>query len=365
MNIAIITFSDFNTNFGSILQALALKSFLQSEGHKVTFIRYREFHSYKSGSLVGDIRSLLIKFYYFLHRSERKKRVQNFRTFIDLHLNHTRLFSSEDDLEQNLDTFDAYVCGSDQIWNIAGLGGFRTPYFLKFAPLGKLKIAYAPSMGDYLPTEDIRERMGELLKNFDAISTRERGSSLLLSNLLGKDIPTVVDPTLLLDKEQWFKTIGKAKTPKGEYGVCYFVQRHPLAEKIVKHFKDKYKIPIYNVSDNLIHIRGAKNDFITCAPNMFVNLIANAKFCVGASFHLAAFSTIFDKHCYIIKTKHNESRVSGLFSLVDRNDHISDGDFDKLPNLQGSIDFRQYDTMVEMSKMFLREVLDKEKDKTE
>ena len=359
MNIAIITFSDFNTNFGSILQALALKSFLQSEGHEVTFIKYREFHpTNHQESLIGRIRSLLIKFYYFLYRGESRRRALNFRAFIDCHLHHTRLYTSEEDLECNLETFDAYICGSDQIWNVDCLGGLRTPYFLKFAPANKLKIAYAPSMGDYHPADEVKIQIGDLLKKFDAISTRENNSSILLSDILGRDVPTVVDPTLLLNKEQWMETVGKMEVPKEEYAVCYFVRRHPLAEKIVKYFKHKYKIPIYNVSDNLIHINGAKNDFITCSPDMFVNLVANAKFCIGASFHLAAFSTIFDKHCFVITTAHNESRIKGLFGLVEREDHMTNGDFGALPNLYSSINYKRYNSMVEQSKDFLRRVLE-------
>lgn len=358
MRIAIITFSDFNTNFGSILQALALKSFLQSEGHEVTFIRYREFHpSSHQETLMGRIRSLLIKLYYFLYRGESRSRALNFRTFIDNHLNHTRLYTSEKDLESNLEDFDAYICGSDQIWNVDCLGGLRTPYFLKFAPANKLKIAYAPSMGDYHPTDEVKIQIGELLKKFDAVSTRENGTSLLISRILGKDVPTVVDPTLLLNKEQWLNVVGKTNVPKEDYAVCYFVRRHPQAEKIVKYFKHKYKIPIYNVSDNLIHIKGTKNDFITCAPDTFVNLVANAKFCIGASFHLAAFSTIFDKHCFVITTNHNESRIKELFGMVEREDHMTYGDFFTLPELYSSIDYRQYNFVVEKSKDFLRKGL--------
>ena len=63
MKIAIITFSDFNTNYGSILQAFALKCFLQTYGHEVVFIRYREYNkihynTFKDYKYVGDIRSL-------------------------------------------------------------------------------------------------------------------------------------------------------------------------------------------------------------------------------------------------------------------------------------------------------------------
>lgn len=353
MKIAIITFSDFNTNFGSILQSLALKTFLESEGHEVTFIRYREFHSHKPDSLLLRIRIFLIRIYYMIYHNERKRRITNFRNFIDANLPHTRLFTSEEDLEMNLESYDAYICGSDQIWNIAGLGGLRTPYFLKFVPKGKIKLAYAPSMGDYTPSEDVLEQIGSLLKSFDAISTRESRSSSIISNLLGKNILTVVDPTLLLSKNQWLQTVGPSDIPTREYAICYFVQRHPLAREMVRFFKNKYKIPIYNVSDNLIHIPGAKNDFIACSPGVFVNLVANAKFCIGASFHLAAFSTIFDKHCYIITTGHNKYRISELFTLVDRIDHMTDGDFDTLPDTKSHIDYSQYDFTVEQSKDFL------------
>lgn len=357
MNIAIITFSDFNTNYGSILQALALKTFLESEGHKVKFIKYREFHSTTPAGIYNKVCSLLVKLYYWLYRAERKKRYENFRAFIDENLDHTRLFTSEEDLKKHLEPFDAYVCGSDQIWNIDSLGGLRKPYFLTFAPKGKRKVAYAPSMGEYHPSDEVADEIRTLLESFDGISTREKDSSKLISKILGTYIQTVVDPTLLLNKEQWLTMLGKKDTPKGDYAVCYFVRRHPLADKIVEHFQKLYKIPIYNLSDNLIHIKGTKSDFITCSPDMFVNLVANAKFCVGASFHLAAFSTIFDKHCYIITTGHNNSRISELFSLVERKDHMTCGDFSNLPDLTTCIDYTRYNSCVEQSKEFIRNVL--------
>ena len=357
MNIAIITFSDFNTNYGSILQALALKTFLESEGHKVTFIKYREFHSIKASGIYSKIRSACIKIYYWFYRKEKEQRALNFQTFIDENLEHTRLYTSEEDLKNHLETFDVYICGSDQIWNIESLGGLRKPYFLTFTPKGKKKVAYAPSMGDYQPSDDVANEIRTLLESFDGISTREQDSAIFISKLLGTNIQTVVDPTLLLSKEEWLTAAGRQETPKEEYAVCYFVRRHPLADKIVEHFKKLYKIPIYNLSDNLIHVKGAKDDFITCPPDMFVNLVANAKFCIGASFHLAAFSTIFDKHCYIITTGHNNSRVSELFSLVERRDHMTDGNFCNLPDLATCIDYTRYNSSVEQSKEFLRKSL--------
>ena len=60
MRIAIITFSDFNTNYGSMLQAFSLKLYLERRGHKVVFIRYREFNRPpKSDSVKAALNNLI------------------------------------------------------------------------------------------------------------------------------------------------------------------------------------------------------------------------------------------------------------------------------------------------------------------
>ena len=67
MRIAIITFSDFNTNYGSMLQAFSLKLYLERRGHKVVFIRYREFNDPpKSDSIKTTVYNLVKIIYVFL-----------------------------------------------------------------------------------------------------------------------------------------------------------------------------------------------------------------------------------------------------------------------------------------------------------
>ena len=120
MNIAIITFSDFNTNYGSILQSYALKVFLESNGHNVIFIRYREYNkSKRQYSVRCLLRKYAIRIYYAIHHNRLKKRRDSFSAFIKQNIPHTSLFTSEVDLEKSLDRYDAYICGSDQIWNPA------------------------------------------------------------------------------------------------------------------------------------------------------------------------------------------------------------------------------------------------------
>lgn len=361
MKIAIITFSDFNTNYGSILQAFALKCFLQNYGHEVVFIRYREYNKIHYNTFKDYLKKQLINLYYLLHTSRISNRRQNFIKFIDAEIPHTRLYTSEEDIEQNLTLdFDAYICGSDQIWNIPVLGGLRRPYFLQFAPVHKLKIAYAPSMGEFLPQEPISEEIFNLLHSFDFISTREQQSSFYLSNALKMNIPTVVDPTLLLDGEEWLQYLGKTHIPQNEYGVCYFVRRSVSGARLVRQLKQKFKVPIYNVSDNLINIPGTSNKYASCGPRDFVNLIAGAKFCVGTSFHLAAFSTIFNKHCFIASSNHNRGRITTLFSYINRVDHcinVEKGGYTDILSLDDSISYEELNKCIEKSKQQLLDAL--------
>lgn len=126
----------------------------------------------------------------------------------------------------------------------------------------------------------------------------------------------------LLSKENWSKSLCDSSVPHGEYGLCYFVRRSNLGKKLVKKLKKTYNIPIYNVSDNLISVSGTKKTYRCSDPSVFVSLVKNAKFCVGTSFHLAAFSIIFNKPCFIAGTAHNKDRLSNLLSLVAREQNL-------------------------------------------
>lgn len=361
MKIAVITFSDFNTNYGSILQSFAIKAYLESIGHEITFIRYREFNKIPKGTLKDRIRAILSHTYFWFYRKRAAKRNNNFQRFIHDLIPHTRLYINEEDLENNLPKqFDAYICGSDQIWNIPVLGGLRTPYFLKFAPVGKLKIAYAPSMGEYQPEGEQKKQITELLKSFTAISTREKSSTFIISELTKKNVQTVVDPTLLLSSDEWLRYLPLAEIPSGDYGVCYFVRRDSFCKTLVEKLRKKYKIPIYNVSDNLIDVPGTDNSFVTCDPATFVRLIAGAKFCVGTSFHLAVFSVIFNKYCLISKTNHNKARIMNLFELVNRECYCinsSNNDWTVLDNLDVPVFFEKLKQTIDNSKQFLKKSL--------
>lgn len=312
MKIAIITFSDFNTNYGSRLQAYSLGNFLKKNGHEVEFIRYREFNKTPRPRSFRQVASLIAgKLIKAIDKSNREKRNISFDKFSEKFLKHTKLYISNEELKNNLPEYDCYICGSDQIWNLDCLGGMRLPYFLDFVPTGKLKIAYAPSFGDYKIDEQRKDEIRTLIESFDAVSVREFSGVKMLQQYTNKKVEHVLDPAFLTSKEEWESVIPKMEE-KDEYGVCYLVRRSKECNKLINEIKNKNKLNIYNLSDNSINVKGTSSKYITAGPLEFLALIKNAKFAIGTSFHLAVFSIIFNTPFIIVGMKSNESRLKSL-----------------------------------------------------
>ena len=319
MKIGILTFSDFNTNYGSMLQAYALNVFLEKQGHEVYFIKYREFNqTSKSAGLINGVINNLKKIYFYFQKKYREKdiskTVENFEIF-KRKLKYTDLYISNDDLKSISDEFDCFISGSDQIWNISCLGGLRKAYFLDFVEESKLKIAYAASAGEYKFKKEDYGVISRLLENIDYISVRENEMIANLQCFTDKNIYNVIDPTFLLSKSDWEEIIPKSPL-KEKYAVCYFVRRSKFGKHIVKKLSKRYEMPIYNLSDNNIYINGTNSKLISSGPLEFLGLINGASYCVGTSFHLAAFSIIFEKPFVIIGSEHNRDRINNILRLT-------------------------------------------------
>lgn len=318
MKIGVITFSDFNTNYGSMLQAFAMKRYLEDQGHEVVFIRYREFNKTQYAGIrdfcISNAKRTVLSLYRFIHKKDIQRTKNHFEQFKEAYIPHTPLCVDAGDFAK-LPQFDCYICGSDQIWNLNCLGGLRRPYFLNFAPKDKCKIAYAASMGDYQVSEVDQEEIAQLINLLDFVSVRELESVSQLQKITGKEICHVVDPVFLLDLSTWDAVSGDAPV-KGEYAVCYLVRRSKLCQYLIHRLSEVYHVPIINLSDNQIYIRGTVSKYIASGPLEFVSLIKNAKFAVGTSFHLAAFSIIFGVPFLIAGMESNRNRLNNLLSMV-------------------------------------------------
>lgn len=163
--------------------------------------------------------------------------------------------------------------------------------------------------------DDEKKRVAELLQKIDYISVREKDSVDEIHGLSKKEVISVVDPVFLTDVDEWNTFSGESPI-KGKYGVCYFVRRSKFGKRVIKEAARYYKCPIYNLSDNMIYITGTESRYISVGPMEFLAILKGAKFAIGTSFHLTAFSIIFNVPFLTIGMESNRARVNNILELV-------------------------------------------------
>ena len=223
MKVALMTC--YMNNFGACLQAYALQTVIRELGNDCDIIRYTPIPSVKEYPL-------WFRAAYTIRN--RLKGIRNFKfRYENYRLNYYKAFKREylifndtyyptiASLYQNPPEYDAFVTGSDQVWNpLIHENTNNKAYFLDFVPQGKKRIAYAPSIGlSELPAE-CGEEMGQLIDRFDTVSVRETAGKKIIEKISKKECRVVLDPTLLLTREQWLKITKKPSVQK-PYILCY------------------------------------------------------------------------------------------------------------------------------------------------
>jgi hypothetical protein len=354
MKIALITIH-YGTNYGAVLQAFATKKILSRYGEVETINYGNPRLQYKSNLIRFEpsIQGIKMMIHDILRLKDRNKVVNQFKKFIEsnLNMNSSKLVTRQDIQTGAINDFDVYVCGSDQIWNpnvISKDGELDPIYFLNFANKLAKKISYASSMGGYRFRDSKKAKIKDLLKDFTTISVRESDDQEMLSQLLEREVFHVLDPTLLLSKEEWFEILKIDKnyrSQKEDYILVYVVQKTPLLKKVVKFVVNKLgnkKVVIIDqafkpfINTNL-HIRDA-------GPLEFIELFANARFIITDSFHGVCFSINFKNPFVAVRPAWlGVNRIESLLNLLGlKNKLLNDEkDIDKL-----SVDFN-YESLEE------------------
>lgn len=292
-------------NYGSSLQAYASKEYLSSLGYEAEILWYRD------GFIKGRdfrLKKLLIMFLRTFWRpslfrktfSTYKKSLQKeisedvkkaFLEFTDSKLQVKKYSWSGLKAYARNDNVLACICGSDQIWNATNV--YIDPiFYLLFAPRQK-RIAYAPSFGKSEIPKYNKEIIRTYVSEFDYLSVREEQGATIIADLIGTDAPVLIDPTLLLDKNDWLNMVGNLQTCKrGEYILLYFLDEP--SSSAIQYIKRL--IEVYNYSIIAIpyqHSEFANFDccYTVCAgPLEFIDLVSKASFVCTDSFHGTAFS---------------------------------------------------------------------------
>lgn len=231
MKIGIITFWDSQDNYGQIMQCYALSTYLEKTGHNTVIIRYKP---YQKESRLARLKKLnpTHVFAYYKYRKEQTSLQQvigvtrDFDGFRNKYLKYTdKIYYGFEQLwHEDWSSFDAFVCGSDQIWSPKPDEQLNA-YFLQFAPYKCLRIAYAPSFGrSVLPTE-YQSQLHSLLEHFDAISVREsEGVDFCKQAQMNSQL--VCDPTLLLTDSDYRQLTNNSI--RDNHVFCYLIKWNTL-----------------------------------------------------------------------------------------------------------------------------------------
>ena len=233
-----------------------------------------------------------------------------------IHLSPKR-YKCFQDIISNIPVADAYLSGSDQVWNTQNNNPPEDlkAYYLGFAPEGKKRIAYAGSFGKNTFTKDEEKIIKEYIAKYDFISVREDDGLKILHRFGFDNGVHVVDPTLLLRGEDWRKFVAVKKAPKPGYVFVYNLNRNGLIKEVAKAIAKEKGLRIINFADTFDFIKGAKNRFGNTAED-FVNHIANADYVVTDSFHGTAFSLNLNRQVIVVKAPRYNSRIESILRVA-------------------------------------------------
>jgi hypothetical protein len=310
-------------NYGAVLQAYALAESIKKMGCNPIILDYknqlieRQYNpKYISNkSLKGIMSSILT----YSRKKKKRDKFEGFRAKY-FHLQEiSNLYSSES--AEQLKNYKAFVAGSDQVWNYS-LTDYDKAYFLDFVSDPQKKNSYAASFGfDKIPDEYIEEYR-VLLESFNYISVREEQGSEIIKNLLNRHAEVVLDPTMLLSKEEWGRITKEDKINKDYILIYQLAGSQSLLDFAVKLSKQT-NCKIINISD-AIRKRIKAKYFTGVGPQEFLGLFNNASYIVTNSFHGTAFSIIFNKPFFVelqpppAKTNSRLENVLDTFDLRSR-----------------------------------------------
>ncbi len=204
------------------------------------------------------------------------------------------------------DEYSKFICGSDQVWCSTTM--YIDPMmYLRFAPERK-RIAYAPSIGrNYIPNYN-RAKMKKYISDIPFVSIREDDGQRLVKELTGRDVPVVLDPTLLIKREKWERLAYSEIQPKEKYAVLYFLDEtsETNQQKIAEFLKDQH-LCAYSIGQEVSLIEKSVSIYSPdCGPNDFLSLVQNAEIVITDSYHGMLFSMIFDRNFWAVERAYQQ-----------------------------------------------------------
>lgn len=305
MRIGVITlFSQYAwDNYGGTLQNYALVNYLNRLGHEAytiapihrttKYLLYDKFSRfiYHQLGIRLERKGKILKPVYI---GVQKERNDSFKEFVRKLVPIKYYWIKNDTVYKKIEAeYEAFIVGSDQVWNtyFAINADTQNDYLLKFAPPSK-RFSYAASFGTSEVNPEWKNILKSELKKFKLISVREQAGKEIIQNLTGISAEEVIDPTLLLSRDEW-ETVGQKPgflNDDEEYLVTYFLgEKTESAVNDIKNIGESNNLKIYNLFDK------ENEEIYRLGPGEFLYMIKHAKIVLTDSFHACVFSFLFER----------------------------------------------------------------------
>ena len=312
--VAIITYHRAH-NYGAVLQAYALKKVISNLGYNVSFIDYQSDVLTGGYNLIPPaneifhpktfIKSLKKILHFILDFRRKYTRAKNFKEFIKKHF-------VLDSIEE-VRNYHALVLGSDQIWNSSYTKGVDNAYYGIINNINsKLKVSYAASMGSSKLLKTEEDLFLNNINGLDRIGVREKQLRDYIFEISGLETEVNLDPTLLLNKQEWDTLSISESINFKPYILVYEMHTHSNTTDIVDNLREKFDLEVVVLSSQTDF--KTPSDHITSeSPEYFLGLFKNATFVVTSSFHGTVFSIINNVDFFTMKFNSDiDIRSAGL-----------------------------------------------------
>ena len=300
MKIGILTLPLY-ANYGGNLQAYALMTILKKFGHEAWLIDPRNRIPVWFVPL-RFIRRFFLKYIGCRNVSVTKAFDAHAMDFIAEHIRPKteRLrpnFQLKDQATRH--SFDAIIVGSDQVWRTRYTTNIED-YFLGFLGNNKkcLRISYAASFGtdEQQFTPEQAKTCAALLKRFSAVSVRELSAVALCREYFGIEAVHVLDPTLLLDPQDYLQLVPNAVTAKPEAGrlFTYLLDHDPVKMEVLDKIVGQTGFSPFDVSGPVTK-KSVQKPAVMPPVEKWIAGFRDAEFVFTDSFHGCVFSILFNK----------------------------------------------------------------------
>lgn len=331
MKIAILT-QPLRYNYGGILQNFALQTVLKRMGHIVVTLDPKRYTYpwWKHPFVIS--RKAVTKYIkrhsevyilgeYLQDKSIRLLGTNTFK-FIDKNIKRREYTDLQKEVKET--DYNAFIVGSDQVWRPEYNTNLPDMFLVFTKGWNIRRIAYAASFGvdSWNQRTELTEKCKQSLKQFDFVSVRESSGVKLCKEVFGINAVHLLDPTLLLTKDEYFSSLHLERVPKSKGNLLIFILDYTDDKRnLIQRITNEYHLVPFRVNSDVEDNLAAFDNRIQPPVEQWVRGFFDAEYVITDSFHGCVFSIIFDKPFVVyINDSRGKARFESLLNQFSLND---------------------------------------------